>query len=88
MSNFTDENNKLIDKAIKDIAERVNANLATIQKGDTVQLVYCYEAVKYHGQPFKVLSDPVKQGLYWVVELEHLGLFHLGFIKKIKMEEK
>ncbi len=79
----TEVNNKLINKAMKDVADRVNNNLAIIHKGDTVMPIYCYEAIKYQGQSFKVLSDPVKQSYNWVVELEQLGLFDLGFIKKI-----
>lgn len=83
MSIFTEENNKLIEKAQADIAKRVETNLATIHKGDTVQLVYCYEAFKYGSQGFKVLADATWQGYCWCIELEELGLFHIGFIKKI-----
>lgn len=83
MSNFTEANNVLVNKAELEIKKRVNDNLASIKKGDKVQLIYCIDALRHEGKVFKVLADPTWQGYCWCVELDQLGLFHLGFVKKI-----
>ena len=81
--NFKEINKELTSKAAKDTAQRVLNNLASISKGNYVMLERCYLARVYEGQVFKVLCDPVKIYKCYYVKLERLGLFNIGFVKKI-----